>query len=288
MPAGPLFAQSGEGVPASAGKNNSGNVLLVRTLENFERHASMTAKVRHQSRLYDETLVGSGNYWQQGAGDQSLTCFEMQTQMTGKTASFIQVYDGKQLWTDRNYPSGRVVRRLDVARLQSRLASGGKSTKASRLAAAAVRGGVSQMLADLQHRFDFDPPLPMQMNGIPVHALVGHWRKSGLKELWPDFDATNEDGETPEWPAQLPHHVLLLVGQGNLFPYVIEHRRFEDAYLVDTVTGLRPANDPLLRYELFNVQFAVAIDPQKFVYKHGGVEWTDETMAVMGRLNLQR
>jgi len=288
MLGGQIRAQSGEGTLAPAGESNSGNVLMVRMLENFERHASMTAKVRHQCRLYDDTLVGSGNYWQQGSGDQSLTCFEMQTQMAGKTASFIQIYDGKHLWTDRNFQSGRMVRRLEVARLQSSLAAGGKGAYQKRLAAASVRGGVSQMLADLQHRFDFDPPLPMQLNGTPVHALVGHWRKSGLKELWPDFDTTTEEGEAPEWPAQLPHHVLLLVGQGNLFPYVIEHRRFEDAYLVDTVTGLRPANDPLLRYELFNVQFAVAIDPQKFVYKTGGVEWTDETMAVMGRLNLQR
>jgi hypothetical protein len=252
------------------------------------QYASLTARVRHQCRLHDDTLVGSGNYWQQGAGDQRVTCFEMQTQLVGKTASFVQVYDGDYLWTDRTYPSGREVRRLEVALLKSRLPARGQGGYSELLAMASVRGGISQMLADLQHRFDFDPPRTTQFNGVPVWALVGHWRKSGLKELWPDYDTPNEEGDTPEWPAQLPHHVLVLVEPNNLFPYVIEQRRFADAYLASTVTGLRPTTDPMLRYEIFEEQFAVAIDPQKFVYQPGDVDWWDETPLVMKRMNLSR
>lgn len=290
----PVAAQSTADTNPLAGNAESGNALLIQMLEMFERCASVTARVRHQCRLYEDTLVGSGYYWQRGMGNQPVTRFELQTQLVGKTASFVQVYDGDYLWTDRRFPSGREVRRLDVARLQSRLpgrgqnrsrAGEGQGPYEKMLAAASVRGGISQMLADLQQRFNFDPPRATQWNGLPVLAVVGHWRESGLKELWPEYDAAKLKNGQQEWPVQLPDHVLLLVGQNNFFPYVIEHRRFTDAYLATTVTGLRPTTDPLLRYEIFEVQFAVTMDNQLFEYKPGDVDWTDETTAVLERLN---
>ena len=268
----------------------SGNQVVLQMLQMFEspQYASMTASIRHQCRLHDDTLVGKGEYWQQGAGDQRLSRFVMQTQLEDKTASYVQVFDGNYLWTDRSYPTGRKVRRLEVSRLKPRMASAGQGEYQQMLAEAAVRGGISQMLSDLLKRFDFDSPRASQWNGQPALALIGHWRKSGLEELWPDYKKLIEAEEAPDWPAQLPHHVLLLVGPNNLIPHVIEQRRFEDAYLATTVTGLRPTNDPLLRYEIFDVKIAVAIDPQKFVYKTGDVDWSDETAAVIERLGMKR
>jgi len=295
LPLTNVAAQPAPGSNAPAGEAESGNELLVRMMEMFESCASLTARVRHQARLHNDTLVGSGYYWQRGTGDQRVTRFEMQTQLVGKTASFEQVFDGEYLWTDRRFPSGRKVRRLEVARLQSRLLtrsqdSGrpGQGAYEKMLATAAVRGGISQMLADLQHRFNFDPPRATQYNGLPMLALVGHWSEEELKELWPDFMAETEKGNTPKWPAQLPHHVLVLVGQNNFFPYMIEHRRFADAFLASTVTGLRPTTEPLLRYEIFEVQFAVAMDNQLFEYKPGDVDWSDETTVVLEQLNRHR
>ncbi len=290
-----VAAQPTAGSDSLAARPESGNVLLTRMLQMFESCASMTARVRHQARLHDDTLVGSGYYWQRGTGDQRVTRFEMQTQLVGKTASFEQVFDGEYLWTDRRFPSGRKVRRLEVARLQSRLLTRSSDTGRQglgayekMLATAAVRGGISQMLDDLQHRFNFDPPRATQFNGLPMLALVGNWRKEELKKLWPDFVAETENGNTQNWPAQLPHHVLLLVGKNNFFPYVTEYRRFADAFLASTVTGLRPTTDPLLRYEIFDVQFAVAMEDQLFEYKPGDVDWSDETAVVLEQLNQHR
>ncbi len=103
-----------------------GNQFVAQVLITLEHHESIAAKLRHESRLHDQKLVGSGNYWQQRTQDQRVIRWEMQTQIADQTASFVQVYDGNHLWTDRRLPSGRQVHRLDVAWLQARLREEGR------------------------------------------------------------------------------------------------------------------------------------------------------------------
>jgi len=268
----------------------AGNSFVARVLKTIEQQVSIAAKLRHETRLHDQKLVGSGNYWQQRTQGKRVTRWEMQTQIADKTASFVQVYDGNHLWTDRNMPSGRQVHRLDVAWLQTRLRAssrGAATTEREQLIAAVEgQGGLGQMLADLLRNFDFQPPQPTQLNGLPVNALIGHWRPEQLAQLWPDA-AKLGDNEPPEWPEQLPHHVLLLVGS-NMFPYVCEHRRAADAPLATHLAGLRPTGDPLLRYEIFEVQFAVAISQEKFQFLPGDIPWSDETAVVLEQLTQLR
>ncbi len=277
--------------PASAGgqslqPNNTGNQFVAQVLQTLEEHVSIAAKLRHEARLHDQKLVGLGNYWQQRTQDQRVTRWEMQTQIADQTASFVQVYDGNHLWTDRHLPSGRQVHRLDVAWLQARLREENRGIATDRrkqlISAVEGQGGLGQMLADLLRNFDFQPPQPTQLNGLPVNALIGHWRPEQLTQLWPDA-AKLDDEQPPEWPEQLPHHVLLLVGS-NMFPYVCEHRHVADAPLATQLAGLRPTSDPLLRYEIFEVQFAVAIPPEKFQFIPGDIPWTDETTVVLEKL----
>ena len=137
------------------------------------------------------------------------------------------------------------------------------------------------MLADLLQRFTFAPPRAAQLDGLAVYALVGKWRRPELEKLWPELA---ESQAPPSWPRQLPHHVLVLVGKSNWFPYVIEHRRASDAPLATSATGDRPTRDPLLRYEIFEVQFAAALEDTLFQYKPGDVPWSDETSLVLQRL----
>jgi hypothetical protein len=261
-------------------------------LATLQRRPSIAARLRHKARLHEIALTGSGKYWQRGVGKQRVTRWEMQTQVAGKTASYVQVFDGNHLWTDRTLPSGRKVHRLDVGRLQSRrrnatVAARSLKTEAEwepEIAAAEGQGGLAEMLADALRRFTFAPPRATQLNGLAVYALVGQWRRAELEKLWPELIS---DNDTPTWPRQLPHHVLLLVGQNNLFPYVVEHRRVDDAQLAATAAGNRPTRDPLLRYELYEVQFASAMDDSLFEFKPVDVQWTDETSLVLERLQAQ-
>ncbi len=286
-----VIAASAGGQPPET--TNAGNQFVAQVLSTLERHDSIAAKLRHESRLHDQKIVGSGNYWQQRAREKRVIRWEMQTQIADKTASFVQVYDGNHLWTDHHLPSGRQVHRLDVAWLQASMRElvreqgrGAKADPRQQLISAMEgQGGLGQMLADLLRNFDFQPPEPTQLNGLPVNALIGHWRPEQLTRLWPDA-AKLGDEKPPEWPEQIPHHVLLLVGS-NMFPYVCEHRRAADAPLATSLAGLRPTSDPLLRYEIFEVQFAVAIPQEKFQYTPGTLPWTDETTVVLGQLTEQ-
>ncbi len=261
----------------------NGNFFVTQVLTLLDQHASIAAKLRHESRLHDQQLTGSGNYWQRRTRDKRLTRWEMQTQVADQTASFVEVYDGDHLWTDRLLPSRRQVNRLDVAWLQERLRTDHRGnnldTREQLIAASVGKGGLAQMLGDLLRNFDFQPPQPTSLNGLPVNALVGHWRPEQLTRLWADAKELGGD-DSPAWPEQLPHHVLLLVGR-NMFPYVCEHRRATDAVLATSLAGLRPAQEPLLRYEIFEVQFAVAIPQETFQYTPGDTAWTDETALVL-------
>ena len=281
-----------DAAPSISNASVSGDQFLAEVLATLQRRPSIAARLRHKARLHEIALTGSGKYWQRGVGKQRKTRWEMQTQVAGKTASYVQVFDGNHLWTDRTLPSGRKVHRLDVGRLQSRrrnatVAARSLKTEAEwepEIAAAEGQGGLAEMLADALRRFTFAPPRATQLNGLAVYALVGQWRRAELEKLWPELIS---DNDTPTWPRQLPHHVLLLVGQNNLFPYVVEHRRVDDAQLAASAAGNRPTRDPLLRYELYEVQFAAAMDDSLFEFKPGDVQWTDETSLVLERVRDQ-
>jgi len=282
----------------------AGNRLATRVLAVLERRASVTARVRHRVHWGEFTLIGSGRYWQQGVGNLRKTRLVLQTQIAEQSASLVQLFDGRYLWTDRQFPGGRTVTRLDPVRLQAGLAGGespiarqGRPTTAtSLLPAAASRGSLCGQLADLIQRFDFEPPREIPWNGRPMVALLGY-RKAGERERGgPESRADGEnklhssddekqtrEAPTP-WPDPLPHHVLLSVGPQDLYPYVIEYRLADDQRLTTSPEGLLPIADPLARFEQFDVQFAAQIDDRLFELASGDISWTDETGSLIQQM----
>ena len=169
-----------DAAPSISNASVSGDQFLAEVLATLQRRPSIAARIRHKARLHELVLTGSGKYWQRGVGNQRVTRWEMQMQVAGKTASYVQVFDGNHLWTDRTLPSGRKVHRLDVGRLQSRrrnatVAARSLKTEAEwepEIAAAEGQGGLAEMLADALRRFTFAPPRATQLNGLAVYALV--------------------------------------------------------------------------------------------------------------------
>lgn len=265
----------------------SGDYFMAKVLATLHRRPSVAARLRQQSRIYGEKVMGTGNYWQLGVGLQRRTKWAMQLQVADTTSSFLQVFDGEDLWTDRTLPSGRKVLRLDTYRLQSmrrtaQLNEQGEQPPWRNLMETTVgQGGLSEMVADLLRQFTFAPRRKSQLNGLPVYALVGQWRKEQLEKTWPGL--TDQSDETP-WPQHLPHHVLLMVDQKTLFPYVLEHRRIADAIKLQSAGGLRPVEDPLVRLEIFEVQLAKAHKESVFDYTSGEMQWSDETQLVFERM----
>jgi hypothetical protein len=147
-----------------------------------------------------------------------------------------------------------------------------------------ARGGLSQTVAELHRLFAFSAPRQVRYEDGPALAVVGRWRPEELARLWPGLEARLASGDTAGWPEQFPHHVLLVVGAGDLFPYLIEYRRGSQAGLVDSEDAYSMAADPLARFEFYEVSFAATMPPGAFDFAASDIDWRDVTQRVVERL----
>jgi hypothetical protein len=142
---------------------------------------------------------------------------------------------------------------------------------------------------------------------IPVFAVVGHWRPEKLQPLLaktseagtpqPTANASPQEHQaldsrpsTLDLPPRFPHEVLLLVGQGDLFPYRIEYRHLETP--PENPDGppipYQLSANPMVVIEFIDVAFDTPIAAGQFEYVPGDTEWTDRTATVLERLRATR
>jgi hypothetical protein len=291
--------------PATA-TPSAGDRLLAQAVNQFERHTSITARMRHQASIGGEQLYGVGSYWQQGSGESLRV--RMELQIGGQDSSLLQVANRGFLWVDRRLPNGRVVTRVNLRTLRADPVLSAGDLESIRPGEAswspiepdltAHSGGLSSLLAALGDNFTFLPPQPMRLalspplaeheKNIPVYAVVGHWKPVKLGALTAPGQA---DESAPMVPTRLPQEVLLLVGQADLFPYRIEYRRLETPRAANkdgTVIPYQLSADPLVVLELSDVTFDVPIDGGQFDYNAREVDFVDQTTKVLERLRKQR
>jgi hypothetical protein len=231
----------------------------------------------------DERLTGEGKFWQQGVGNQRRTRWELTTLVAGERAFLTQVYDGDVVWTDRKLPATRKVTRIDVSALRRQLAAsadgagqGGASAEQA-FQELLARGGVSQLIAGLHQCFQFGPRQTLSRGQQTVFALVGRWRPEELGRIWPGLSAETAE----DWPAQLPHHVVLYVDASDRFPYFIEYRGGDQADLAASAEGYAPTRHALATYEFLEVQFAAAMPVDTFEFTPPDNSWHDITARVV-------
>jgi hypothetical protein len=262
-----------------------GDALVKRVLDNIERRPNVAAKVRQFTRLEDETLAGTGVYWQQGVENLRRTYMRLQSMAGDEPASYMQVFTGQELWLDRRVRDERKVSRVDVGRIVRDLnlaESGGWSQprrEASTSSVALVRGGASQLVAELHRCFEFAPPQQTRFDGVPALAMVGRWRSEELARTWPGLETGNG-----AWPAHLPQHVLLVVGAADLFPRLVEYRRGSQASLAESGSAPALSADPLARFEFYEVNFVSAMRDEAFEFAAVDIDWRDITTRVIERL----
>jgi hypothetical protein len=261
-----------------------GEALIATVLATLERWPYVKASFRQSLRIGQKPLAGSGEYLQQGVGNERRTSWQWQTLVDGQKAQFAQIYDRNgELWTDSRYPERRTVTRLDVDTLRRELSLALDAAGQGRGGAAIdelellARGGLSQLIAQLRRSFEFGPPTVVAESGQVMMAMVGYWRKDALGRAWPGLDAASPGN----WPAHLPHHVLVKVGRRDLFPRTVEYRRGADAGLINDATA---AMDPLARYEFFNVQWNVTMPDRMFEFVATDLDWHDVTAEVFDQL----
>jgi hypothetical protein len=285
----------------------------VQAINQFERHSSVTARMRHQASIGGTQLYGVGSYWQQGSGESVRV--RMELQIAGQDSSLLQVANRGYLWVDRRLPSGRSVTRVNLRQLRAdpvlsagdleSIRPGEASWSPIQPDLTAHCGGLASLLAALGDNFSFlppqamrlalAPPLTEQATNIPVFAMVGHWKPVKLAALTAAGQESRVESQEPEGarkvPERLPQEVLLLVGQADLFPYRIEYRRLETPRAADKQGAAIPyqlSADPLVVLELSDVTFDVPIDGGQFDYNSRDVDWVDQTAKVLERLRKQR
>jgi hypothetical protein len=145
------------------------------------------------------------------------------------------------------------------------------------------RGGLPTLIAALRENFHFAAPVNLRLAEVPVYGTIGQWRAEKLARLVPSTVSSSSAVESseapPPLPTRIPASVMLLVGQDDLFPYIIEFRSLQAT--APEVPGdmslfqIRPQS--LLLLHLYERSFSFEIEPGRFDYAPGEAEWVDLT-----------
>ncbi|RIK79413.1 MAG: hypothetical protein DCC67_10595 [Planctomycetota bacterium] len=260
-----------------------GDRLMQTVVEALDMRPNIAARVRQSLRLETEWLSAEGKYWQRSVGNGRRTRWEVTTKVDDLTAHVTQVFNGDDVWTDRKTGAARKISRVDVGRIKRELGqraapgddgAGGASDPAlERL----VRGGLPQLVAELGRSFTFAPPQTMRRGDQVVLAVIGVWRPERLARHWPSAGAG-------DWPAHLPHHVLVHVDSEDYFPYYIEYRAGDQQDARSSPTAHFPVRDPLSSIEFIDVRFDAPMDEQLFDFAPGDAGFQDATGRLLDQL----
>ena len=205
---------------------------------------------------------------------------ELSTQIGDQVSSFLQVCDGKCLWTYRKLFDETTLTRVDAVRamrvLQAMAAAPGRDPAAT----LPGLGGLSRLLRGLDANFCFTTAelgrVKQPVKYLPVWKLEGGWRPAQLVRLLPQQKAAIEQGkpvDTTRLSKHLPDRVVLLLGQEDLFPYRIEYRRQVDKKEASEGEETRS----LVTMELYEVNLNALAEPTRFLYNPGSMEPEDQT-----------
>ncbi|MEX0937202.1 MAG: hypothetical protein WDZ59_05025 [Pirellulales bacterium] len=267
---------------ADADRASEGDALIRAAVLALHQHDSIAANVRQQLNLFGNRLVGAGVYYQEGRGAEMLVRFELRTHIAGRECSLQQVADGRYLWTDEQFDHERSIRKVDLRRVQKALSAQETATGSAARLPLAV-GGVPRLIERLAMNFHFGPPNRIQLGDLPAYALEGTWRPDRLGSLTAGpgssddskadakEDAAAKSPNLASLPHHVPHEVLLVLGQEDLFPHVVEYRR-----LMGTPPGAG-GRETLVRLELYQVRTGEPIDNRQFLYRSSETNIADHT-----------
>ncbi|QDU55873.1 hypothetical protein [Aeoliella mucimassa] len=300
---------------ANIASDPSGDRLMMMAIARLEQTESIAAKLLHEAHLGGMRIVGNGKYLQQGSGDRRQLWWLLETQHDGVRASLLQCMKDGHLWIDRVAASGRTIERIDLWELRRHQkqqspkvpASGANSIPLSNQLTTSI-GGLPKLLESLRANFEFSKPgvfrAPENLNlgDQPVIGLIGRWRTESVVNVLVDFSDVEDDDLTgelltqrlhkrlesaplPEW---MPMNVMILLGQDDLFPYLIEYRARDDSLAsieVEQASLFQLSNEPLARLTMQGVEFNREISTVDFIYEAPREpDWDDGTTGYERRL----
>ena len=269
--------------PSPAAKADA---LLRQAVQNIEAHSSISAKIRHETDLFDKHLVGSGTYREVRGDDVRKMRLELRTQIGEQSSSLVQVCDGKYLWIHRNLGAEAKLGRVDVAQATRALQKA--DPVAARPGALPSLGGLTRLLRGIDAAFEFTAAESGHWGKEKqlVWRLQGPWKRGRLVLMLPNQKEAIEKGESPDLgklAEHLPDHVVLLLRQEDLFPCRVEYRRALPEKLISPGGSTSRA---LVALDLFEIQVNGRIDPSYFNYNPGDIEISDQTSVFLRSLGV--
>jgi len=260
--------------------------LVANAVATLESRQSAIAKIRLSVNLFGKQLVGSGLYLEQNLGRGRLMRMELTVQAAEQTGTLLQVCDGRQFWTYLKLGSEQKLERIDMERAATAITQAQSSGRMGPFSWPSM-GGLPKLLEGLRDAFQFDSAEPGQLLGLPVWRLQGRWRPERLAKFLPEQKKAIQAGAAVNLkllPAYLPDHVVLLVGQEDLFPYRVEYRRLGDKQL--GAGGPDDSSQLMLAVQFAEVSLNVPIDAAHFSYHPGELQPVDLTASFLQSLGL--
>ena len=286
--------------PAAGVLPGAGDQLLLHIVQQLENRPNISANVQQRASLDGWLMEGGGRYLQQfDAGRQKIRVrFDLRAQIEGRQVRLLQVSDGDRLWTDQRTPQGHRVTSVDLRRLRrnlqlafAELPAGEARGLPLQLELSVEQGGLPALIAGLRENFSFSPPVSLWLGQTEVEGTIGFWKMEKLAH----YLKRSEHEKSPApvntrapIPSHLPASVLLVVGAGDRFPYIIEFRREEasDKFSGNGQTALQLQANPLMLLRFYERDFDTVISPEQFEYAQGmDVETIDLTAERLERLH---
>ncbi|MDX1961623.1 MAG: hypothetical protein SFX18_00630 [Pirellulales bacterium] len=202
--------------------------LLERARQELSLRPALTATIRMQVDLLDQQLIGSGQYWQTGTGADTRVRWEMRVQHGAQATPWLQIADGRYVWTSARTIGGPLITRLDLQRLRyAQLKSlGYDPLDTGEIWAWA---GLPQFLQNVEKHWQLQSVVggTLEPRQTAAWALHARWQPSSLQSLAPPpaGEKSAEPGVPFQWPPHLPAALTLYLRQSDFLPLRWEYRR---------------------------------------------------------------
>ena len=261
--------------------------LLRQAISALEGHRSITADIRQSIHLFDQELFGAGYYMEQRTGGKLQFRLELRIQADAdqEPSSLLKVFDGRYLWTYRNLGDSESLGRIDAEHVRQGLEESGKITQLAELGRWPGLGGLPRLLRGLNLAFDFstiEAEAVRLKNRMHGWKIVGLWKPEQLVKMAPDLKESIEAGNTvnaDDLPKHVPNSVVIVLGQQDLFPYVVEFRRVRQGN-----RAAENADHEGITLELLQVKLDGPTKPAWFIYNPGNLNYTDQTRGFLRSL----
>ena len=253
--------------------------LVHQAAERLDQYASISAKLRLKADIFNEKIVGQGQY-RQGTAASHLLRWDTTLHIGEHVTSMQQIVDGSSLWMYQGTNDKPTLRRVDLSRVLA--AEQGLPRPAGEPSLHGLGlgpiGGVPKLLRSLDLSVNFNSLSQARLSAkffgtqgaeLPVYVVRGTWTPAVWAKFLPEQAGEIMAGQPPKLkklPQQVPDQVVVTLGCEDWFPYRIEFLRSVD-----------DPPKPLFVAELYDVQWNVPLDRRLFAYQPGNLLVSDFT-----------